>query len=337
MTMRPQAFEIIRTWLFYTIVKAHFHADSLPWTTAMISGWGLDKQGKKMSKRLGNLVDPYKVIERYSADALRYWTATPNLGHDLRYDERDVAGGKRIVTKLWNSTKFMKMNLGDHRPGLEGADYRPTPIDRWVLSKLHGAIRQATCDFERYEYAHALRAAERFFWEVLCDNYLEIIKDRFWSPEDYAPEATAAARETLYRCSWDVLRLFAPFLPYITEELFQRVFRPFEGGVSIHTAPWPESDASRIDPAVEGQGDLLLIVVDGIRKFKTSLQIHQGRKLTRLAITCPGEVRASLEALGEDLRSAVRAAEVKFAEGGTAPTDRDDITLEIEIAPVEEA
>ncbi|MCA9773214.1 MAG: valine--tRNA ligase, partial [Myxococcales bacterium] len=217
MSMRPQAFEIIRTWLFYTVAKAHFHADSLPWNTVMISGWGLDKQGKKMSKRLGNFVDPYKVVQQYSSDALRYWTATPNLGHNLRYDERDVANGKKIVTKLWNSTKFLAMNLGDHAPGKLGDAYRPTMIDRWCLSKLHGAIDTATRAFDVYEYAHALRATEGFFWTVLCDNYMEIIKDRFWLPDEYGQDAVTAARETLYQASHAVLRMFAPFMPFITE------------------------------------------------------------------------------------------------------------------------
>ncbi|MBI5607391.1 MAG: valine--tRNA ligase, partial [Deltaproteobacteria bacterium] len=225
--VRVQAHEIIRTWLFYTVAKGHLHTDSLPWKDVMISGWGLDRHGKKMSKRAGNFVDPAEVIAKYGADSLRYWAAGASLGNDLRYLEEDVKGGRRLLTKLWNSTRFALMYLSDWQPGQVAET--PTAADLWVRGRLQQCVAEATTGFEHYEYSRALRASETFFWGDWCDNYLEIVKDRFKEGTRFSAGEVEAGRQTLLWGTWTLLRLFAPVLPFITEELYSRTIKGWLG------------------------------------------------------------------------------------------------------------
>ncbi|MBI3755180.1 MAG: class I tRNA ligase family protein, partial [Deltaproteobacteria bacterium] len=309
MSLRPQAFEIIRTWLFYTIVKSHFHTNSLPWEGVMISGWGLDDDGKKMSKSLGNFIAPEEVIDRYSADALRYWASGATLGHDLRYSEEDVRNGKRLLTKLWNAARFFSQNLGDFYPYQQ---IQPSIIDKWILSKLQDTIFKATESFENYEYSHALMTTERFFWDIYCDNYLEIIKDRFWNPEDYSGEAVVSTKDTMYKVFLNILKLFAPFLPYITEELYSIIYKKFENKNSIHTSSWPEVNVNLIDKEAESQGELLLTILKGVRKCKTDLKIHQNHWVSELVIRSTNGVQKEIVQITNDLKSAARAQKISF-------------------------
>jgi valyl-tRNA synthetase len=328
MDVRVQAFEIIRTWLFYTVVKSHHHTDTLPWKQVMISGWGLDEKGKKMSKRAGNFVDPMDVIKQYSADALRYWSAGATLGNDLRYNERDVADGKRLMNKLWNAIRFAAMYLQD----AEGRIINPTPgeptmVDRWILSRFHQVVQAATKHLEEYEYSLALKTVERFFFAEFCDNYLEIVKERFWNPARFQPAQVEAARHTLFTLGLGVLKLLAPFIPYITENLYQIVFRQFGGPVSLHVAPWPEADSSAVNPEADELGRTLVAVLTGARRWKTTQNVHQGHPLRSIHVTCPEALRAALQPALEDLRAAARADAIGFADGGDVPTEMEGVTL----------
>ena len=331
-TIRVQAFEIIRTWLFYTIVKSHYHTDSLPWSDVMISGWGLDEKGKKISKSKGNFVDPNVVLEKYSADALRYWSAGATLGNDLRYIESDVADGKRLVTKLWNASKFVSTYLFDEQSGapipLEKGE--PTIIDRWIVSRLNSVIGKATDYLDRYEYSHALDHAERFFFSEFCDNYLEIIKERFWKPEKFTAAQVEAARYTLNYILQNVLRLFAPYIPYITEELFQIIFKNLpDMPVSIHVAKWPKTDPGLNDEQAEEHGRLLMDLLTAIRRWKTSQQVHTNFPLRELVITAGDAERAKIEPIAKDLRSAAHADSLTFDQGGEIPTENENVTLKL--------
>lgn len=332
MSIRVQAFEIIRTWLFYTLVKSHHHTDSLPWTDVMISGWGLDEKGKKMSKRAGNFVDPKTVIEKYGADALRYWSAGANLGNDLRYNERDVSGGKKLMTKLWNAVKFAASHFADESGApRELSPGAPTLVDRWIASRLQQVIGDVTRYLDRYEYGHALGAVERFFFAEFCDNYIEIVKERFWSPEKFDPTVVEAARFTLHEVSLTVVKLFAPFIPYITEELYQVAFRREGDPVSVHVSAWPKADEARIDAEALESGRLLIAVLTGARRWKTTQQVNQNHPLARLAIAAPPEARERLERLAEDLRAASHADAVEFVETGEVATDEAQIALSLEL------
>ncbi len=330
-SIRVQAYEIIRTWLFYTVVKSHFHTRSLPWEAVMISGWGLDSEGRKMSKSLGNFVEPAPVIERYSADAVRYWAAGATLGSDRRFNEQDVADGKRLLTKLWNATRFVAGHLG-HGEGEDPAAGEPTAADRWILSRLAATARAATDAFERYEYSHALQATERFFFSDFCDNYLEMVKERFWKPERFAPGRVAAARSTVRRVLLDVLKLFAPFLPYLTEELYQLVFRRPGEPVSIHVSRWPEWAEGAVDPEAEAAGQLLVELLTAARRWKTAHKVHANFPLERIVVSAGNDRRAAVEAVADDLKAAAHAAEVSLAGGGEVETGVPGVTLALTLA-----
>jgi valyl-tRNA synthetase len=282
--VRVQAHEIIRTWLFYTVAKGHLHTESLPWKDVMISGWGLDRQGKKMSKRAGNFVDPAEVIGKYGADSLRYWSAGATLGNDLRYLEEDVKGGRRLLTKLWNSTRFALMYLADWQPGQVAET--PTAADLWVRGKLQQCVADATTGFEHYEYNRSLRASELFFWGDWCDNYLEIVKDRFKDGTRFGAGEVEAGRQTLLWGTWTLLRLFAPILPFITEELYNRTIKGFLGDkapASLHIAPWPQSESGEIDvfgaPATAEAMTNGQTLLDLMRAARTAGKIGGGRPL----------------------------------------------------------
>ena len=332
MTVRVQAFEIIRTWLFYTTVKSHHHTDSLPWKQVMISGWGLDEKGKKMSKRAGNFVDPMTVIDKYSADALRYWSAGATLGNDLRYNERDVADGKRLMNKLWNSTRFISMYLADDEGNLRDLQPGdPTMVDRWILSRYHQVIAAATEHLDQYEYSLALKGVERFFFAEFCDNYLEIVKERFWTPDRFTVGQVEAARHTLYTIGLGVLKAFAPFIPYITEDLYRIVFHQFGGPDSIHVAPWPEADKTMIDADADELGKTLVAILTGARRWKTEQAVHQGHPLRSIVVSAPERMQTFLTPVLEDLRAAARADTIGFAPGGEIPTEVEEITLALEL------
>lgn len=321
MGVRVQAFEIIRTWLFYTVAKSHLHTNSLPWRDVMISGWGLDRQGKKMSKRAGNFVDPADIIAKYSADSLRYWAAGATLGHDLRFLEDDVKGGKRLLTKLWNSTRFTMTHLEGYMADL--VVETPTPADRWIRSLLVDVVQQATAAFETYEYSKAVRAVEQFFWKDWCDNYVEIVKERFRADPTFQPGEVAAAQRTLLQGTYAMLRLFAPVLPFITEELYHQAVRPHLGTAvptSIHLAPWPEhEDTRRIDlwdgqrdEEAERQGALLTALLGAVRQGKTAGKLGAGRPLDLVYVSVPPELRGQVQALQADLLAAARAGRLVF-------------------------
>ena len=317
--VRVQAHEIIRTWLFYTVAKAHLHTDSLPWKDVMISGWGLDKSGKKMSKRLGNFVEPGEIIHKYSADALRYWAAGASLGNDLRFLEDDVKGGKRLLTKLWNSTRFAMMYLSGWTPGQVAET--PTAADLGIRARVVEAALQATEAFEGYEYSKAVRAAETLFWADWCDNYLEIVKDRFKEGTRFTPGEIEAARQTLLEGTWTILRLLAPVLPFITEELYQLAIKGFlrDPPQSIHIAAWPVNEAHQADvfglanpqlTLVASGWSTLLALVGAVRTARTAQKIGGGRPLLAVHLDASVDDRAQIEPLIPDWLAASRAEEL---------------------------
>ncbi|MBF0188030.1 MAG: valine--tRNA ligase [Magnetococcales bacterium] len=295
MTLRVQAFEIIRTWLFYSVAKAHFHQDSLPWTDAMISGWGLNEQGKKISKRDlerftdkngFNRYDPNALIGKYGADALRFWAAGSHLGHDLRYHEKDVRTGRRGVIKLWNVARFATLQLENFDPSAPRPAIADRNLeDRWLLVELHRTVRTMTEHLDRYDYANARDALEKFFWKIYCDNYTEIIKDRFWNPDRFSSEALLSTQATLYEALRVVVGLFAPYLPFVTEALYQRIYRESEEPVSIHVSDWPDFDAALADDdGVIADMGKVLAVLQGVRFLRSENKISQTARLEKVSV-----------------------------------------------------
>ncbi len=340
MSVRVQAYEIIRTWLFYTVVKGHYHTNSVPWKSVMISGWGLNEQGKKISKRdlestkpgQFNRYDPYQVIQQYGADSLRYWATRASLGNNLRYSERDVKEGKRLSTKLWNASRFALMQLEGFDPKSKMPLAERTSTDRWVLHHLAKTIEKATESFEICDFAPARDAIDRFFWHNFCDYYLEMIKDRFWSKELYSDDARRSAQITLHHTLRQVLGVYAVFLPHITEELYQKIYQPLEGKKSIHLSAWPVVDKEALEPVEDGER--LVAVLGAIRAERAAQKLANSARIERLTLDCPPDWKGRLEAVLPELKAAARAAEIVFGPAETT-TGVENLRLNLLAAPNE--
>jgi len=310
MDLRPQAFEIIRTWLFSTIVRAHFEFDALPWSDAAISGWVLDPDRKKMSKSKGNVVTPMEPIRQFSADAMRYWALSGRPGVDTAVDEGQMKVGRRLAIKILNASKFALGVMGDDAPA---ASNIVQPLDRSMLATLAALVTNATTSFDGYDYARALDATERFFWGF-CDDYLELVKGRAYAGSESARAALATALDAL-------LRLFAPHMPFVTEE----VWSWWREG-SIHRAAWPAgdelapfaSDDVAIYPAASA-------VLGELRKAKSEAKRSMRTEVTAATVHAPAELVRALRPALDDVRDAGRVVgELELVE---APELRVDVTL----------
>ena len=264
MNLRPQAHEIITFWLFNTMIKSRLHFGKNPWKEAAISGF-VTLQGEKMSKSKGNIIRPQEVLEKYGADALRFWAASSKLGEDFDYQEKDIVTGQKTIVKLWNAYSFISMHLKDFdhkKPKLE-------PIDQWLLLKLNSLVKECTGYFDKYEYSFAKSKVENFFWNTFCDYYLEIVKDRLYNPDKRGKESRKSAQYTLYNTFLTTLKLFAPIMPHITEEIYNDYFIKKEKDKSIHISKWPEQDKKLQDKKLEKLGDKFISVIKEIRQFKS--------------------------------------------------------------------
>lgn len=267
-SLRVQAFEIIRTWLFYTVVKSWFHTDSIPWKEVMISGWGLDKNGKKMSKSKGNIVKIDNAVKQYSADAIRWWATGSALGNNLRHSEIDLQAGRKLVNKLWNVARLVKPLLSS-----TVIDSSQSMIvnfsDRWIMAELQKVVDECTKAFDTCNFNKSRVVLEKFFWSKYCDNYLELCKDRIWKPEKYSIEEINSLRYTFTMSMDTILMLFAPIIPFASEEIYHVLFE-IADTESIHVATWPEVNQDYEDEKLVNFGTNFLDMISRIRHFKTS-------------------------------------------------------------------
>ena len=266
MDLRPQAHDIIRTWAFYTIVKAYLHEKEIPWQNVAISGWILDPDRKKMSKSKGNVVTPESLVKENSADAIRYWASRARLGVDTAFDPSLFKIGAKLVTKIYNASKFVLSQFERINQDIaltENGDITEA-LDLAVLDKLCSVIENSTRSFEQFDYAQSLQNTEEAFWHF-CDHYLELVKVRSYSDTD-----NAARRSSLAALSWSIktfLRLFAPFLPYVTEEIWSWSFGKNKGA-SLHKAAWPSVGEVRLNK--EYQAEMFEAAVEIISKIRGS-------------------------------------------------------------------
>ena len=316
--IRPQGHDIIRTWAFYTIAKALLHEDVVPWKHALISGWILDPDRKKMSKSKGNVMTPLPLIEKYTADAARYWAASARLGSDTAFDENIWKVGKRLGTKLYNAGKFVLSQTGEVAP-IE------SELDRAFVAKLKALVEKATENFENYHYATSLQETESFFWTHFTDTYLELAKSRARAFEDGATGADAAASgsavASLRLGLSTLLRLFAPIQPYITEEIWSWSFAEEASGEdtsgaarSIHCAAWPSAaDFEGIqEPEHADSFDVAVAALGAINKTKADAEVSMGREVSKLCLAAAPSTIDVLESVASDVLAAARVASFEF-------------------------
>ncbi|MBI2044378.1 class I tRNA ligase family protein, partial [Candidatus Pacearchaeota archaeon] len=274
-SLRPQGHDIIRTWTFYTIVRSFLHEKNIPWENIFITG-NVMLKGEKMSKSKGNVVAPQGVLENYGADALRYWASSSKLGEDMEYQEKDVVAGKRLINKLSNATNFVFMNLKSEpkRPKeLEKADIE-------FLGRLNEVIKSSTEYFPSYEYNRAKSDIEKFFWNDFCDNYLESVKKIIYQGSGNEKQSV---NYTLYHSLLTILKLMAPIMPFITEDIYQTHFKKYEKHKSIHISPWPEFGKEKS----KGYWDVFKDNLSKIKQFKSEKQLPLNAQLENYKVTLP--------------------------------------------------
>jgi valyl-tRNA synthetase len=308
MDLRPQAHDIIRTWLFATVVRSHFEFDTAPWRHAAISGWILDPDRKKMSKSKGNVVTPMPLFEQYGTDAVRYWATSGRLGMDAAFSEDQIKIGRRLATKLLNVTRFV-LGFPDPPAGATATD----PIDRAMLARLAGVVEAATADFDGYDHARALERTESFFW-WFCDDFVELVKSRAYGAR--GAEGASSAGVALRQALATLQVLLAPFLPFVTEE----VWSWWRDG-SIHTEHWPDPASLRVGEAVDDTGlELTSVVLGQIRRAKTSAKLSQRAAVDRVALQGAAGDLAALEIGLADLQEAGSIGEIT-TEPGEGPLE----------------
>ncbi|MAR56416.1 MAG: valine--tRNA ligase [Rickettsiales bacterium] len=292
--LRPQAHEIIRTWAFYTLVKSHLHADTIPWKNLMISGWCLAEDKTKMSKSKGNVVTPVELIETEGTDAVRYWAATSKLGTDTAFSKDLLKIGKKLVTKLFNATKFAAIHLEKY----DGDAPVTEALDRWLISRVHHAVSAATAAFEKYEYARALDITNDLFWNDLCDNYLELVKGRVYDEEGANLAGQQSAVQTLYLALQTVLKLYAPFVPHVTEELYSHIYaEAYRNSGSIHAqGQWPDAAHFARDAQAEQSGEAAVQLLGAIRKAKSERGVSIKFPVAQVMLQLPEGLDAALVA-----------------------------------------
>jgi valyl-tRNA synthetase len=317
MTLRPQAHEIIRTWLFYTIVMSMFHFNTIPFKDVLISGWGIAGEGMgKISKSHGGgPKPPMAMLNLYSADALRYWAASGGPGKDLVINEEKIKTGSKLVTKIWNVARFSSQFDTPYQPISEVKETF-TLADRWLLNRIQQLIKQVTTLFQEYDYAAAKNEIEKFFW-LFADNYIEMAKQRLY---DKANPQHQASVYSIHQALVIFIKLFAPFLPHVTEEIYQGMDLGKPNNAendhefqSIHNSPWPTPNIQLVNDTADQGGEILLTIATTVRRYKSERKLSIGSEFSRLQLaTDEPATRLMLNDGLPDIKSITRAKEIEI-------------------------
>jgi valyl-tRNA synthetase len=322
MDMRPQAHDIIRTWLFSTAVRSHLEEDAAPWRHCALSGWVLDPDRKKMSKSKGNVVTPMGLLEQYGSDAVRYWAASGRPGTDTAFDDGKMKIGRRLAIKILNASRFvLGFGSDSDQAGSIDASAVTNPLDQAMLASLANLVNEATTAFEGFDYARSLERTETFFWSF-TDDYVELVKSRAYEGDE---AGAASAQNSLRMALSTVLRLFAPILPFVTEEVW---FWWQEG--SIHRQAWPDADEIRAaagngNPAV---GEVAAAALAELRRHKTNAKRSLVTPVVAATITDTADRLDLLRRALPDVAAAARAKHIDLCEG-----DSLSAQVELEAAP----
>ena len=322
--LRPQGQDIIRTWLFSSVLRSEQEHGKLPWSNAAISGWILDPDRKKMSKSKGNVVTPSDMLEEHGSDAVRYWAASARLGTDAAFDTGQMKIGRRLAIKLLNAAKFA---LSFEVPS--GHTEVTEAIDQAMLLSLADVVRDATRAFENYDHTKSLELTEKFFWNF-TDDYLELVKERAYGQAEATPAAQASAAIALRQALHTMLRLFAPFLPFATEEVWG--WWQTEAG-SIHRSTWPtvEELTAGLDASNHGLLELASTALVGIRKAKSDAKASMKAEVLSATMQAPAAVLTSIRVFERDLKGVGRIEDLAYAEA------EDVAVVDVVLKPAEEA
>jgi valyl-tRNA synthetase len=338
MDVRPQSHEIIRTWAFYTIVKAYLHEKQIPWKRVPISGWILDPDRKKMSKSKGNVTTPDSLLQQFSSDAVRYWAGKARLGADTIFDEGQFKIGLKLTTKLVNASRFVLGQTAEsvQKGGTERSLTSVThELDRAWLQRMRTTIAESTLAFEEFDYAGALQRIEEAFW-YFCDNYLELAKVRSYSETNEAGQRSAL--ETLDWSMRAFLRLFAPFLPFVTEELWFTANYPDalpaatdlpDGWRSVHRTAWPTvAELEDVPaPAYTASLDAAVDIIGQVRGAKTAAKRSLKWPVVSLQITAPTDMLEAIESVLDDIMSTGNVLNPPILIGTESPGFKAEVEL----------
>jgi valyl-tRNA synthetase len=322
MDMRPQAHDIIRTWLFSTAVRSHLEEDVAPWRHCALSGWILDPDRKKMSKSKGNVVTPKGLLDQYGSDAVRYWAANGRPGTDTAFDEGQMKVGRRLTIKILNASKFVLTLAGDSSPNL---DLVTEPLDQALLTRLAALVESVTAAFEDFDYARALERTEQFFWGF-TDDYVELVKARAYGSQGAATAASAHA--SLMTALDTLLHLFAPFLPFVTAEVWS-----WANSESIHRSQWPNHQvmSSQLNPAIDTTVlDAAAQTLSEVRKAKTEAKRSLRVMAERVLVTAPREHLDLIKLVRSDLMEAGHISTLELVEQDNASPE-----VQVTLAPDE--
>jgi len=312
MSMRPQAHDIIRTWAFYTIVKAWMHNDDIPWENIIISGHVLSDAKEKLSKSKENSsTSPQGLLERYPADVIRYWTASGGLGHDIAFSEGQLKIGQRLITKIWNAFRFIHEHVSS-----TPQEQPTTPLgitNEWLLDSATKTFTRYNAYLQENEFGLALDVVEKLFWHNFCDNYLELVKDQLFNPDNYTEFELKATRWTLYHTGLRILQMYAPYLPYITENLYGTIYQKSIGVSSVHQTRYAQVQQDYTFEESSKIMNHIIELIAHVRKLKTEKQLSLKVPLATLTVTAADEhLLHKVQAYTQLIRGITHAQEIKF-------------------------
>lgn len=313
-SLRPQGTEIIRTWAFYTIYRCLMLTGKAPFKELLLNGNVLAPDGKKMSKSLGNIIPPDKLITEYSTDAVRQWAALSGaLAKDRPFSYKDIAFAQSFINKYWNASAFVEKSL-------EGFDYSREPVslrsnDKWILSRLNKLVKTVSSAFEEFDFHTVVSAVHDFFWHEFCDHYLETVKHRLYSPEKYGEESRHAAQYTLYCVLLASTKLLAPIACHSTESVYHEILKKHDGASSVHLSAWPKSEEAYISEEAEAVGLLLNKVMSSVRQWKAEHKMALNAPLAGVSLSLSKDDLARLDFVKEEICATGHIAAVSASEG----------------------